>query len=93
METSNDSKQDDINIPNYLLIGEYKYSFKKNLTNNKFSYRCFHRNCKVLITIDKINLLKINNNKNNENNTIEYFTNNKEHICQPKMPVVEDQII
>ena len=46
-------------IPNYITINEFKYSYKCPLKNNFFSFRCFHRACKVLLTIDKENLQKI----------------------------------
>lgn len=79
-----------INIPNYLTINNFMYSFKRVLANEKYSYRCYHRNCKVLLTIDKNNLLKIINNTNKENHeTIEYNDNGKEHTCLKNSKVEE----
>ena len=71
-------------IPKYLNIGDYKYSFKEYLVNDRYSYRCFHRACKVLITINKENLLKIIIKNDQKNERIEYSTNNTEHSCIKK---------
>ena len=76
-------------IPKYIIIKEYKYSFKNELKNGNYSYRCYHRNCKVLITINKENLDKIKRN-NNLDHKFEYTTNNKEHSCNPTKPIIED---
>lgn len=71
-----------LKIPNYIIIGKYKYTFKRKLVDEKYSYRCYHRSCKVLVTINKENLIKmINNNNSDSNETIEYTDNGKEHNC------------
>ncbi len=41
----NIEKENKIDIPKYLYIGDYKYSFKANLVNERYSYHCFHRTC------------------------------------------------
>ena len=64
--------------PKQIKIGEYTYSFKTRLINNRYSYRCRNRKWGVLITIDEEYLKKIEEKKNNK---FEYQTNNKEHIC------------
>ena len=82
IENTDYNKKD---IPKYIIIKEYKYSFKNELKNGNYSYRCYHRNCKVLITINKENLDKIKND-----NKFEYTTNNKEHSCNLNKPIIED---
>ena len=49
--------------PKYMVINNIKYAFKKKLTNDRYSYRCYHIKCKVLLTIDKANIIKIIENK------------------------------
>ena len=63
------------NPPRSIEIDKYIYSFKSTLTNNFFSYRCKHRiKCKITIKIEKSELIKYLENKNNR---IKYnFTNN-----------------
>ena len=63
-----------LKIPNYIIIGKYKYTFKRKLVDEKYSYQCYHRSCKVLVTINKENLIKmINNNNSDSNETIEIY--------------------
>ena len=70
-------------IPKFLTINNFKYSFKCLLTNSQYSYRCYHRACKVFITIQKDQIDKILNKGNISNEEdIEYKTNKKEHTCQ-----------
>ena len=52
---------EDEEIPKTLKIGNFQYSFKQRLANNKFSYRFKSRKCGVLITFDSENLKKIIN--------------------------------
>ena len=47
-------------IPKQIMIGDFKYTFKKSLTNDNYSYRCIHRKCPVLMTISKSELYKLN---------------------------------
>ena len=82
MDENNEDKKMDIEIPKYLTINDIKYSFKSALAKDRFSYRCYHRKCKVLITIDKTNIIKILNNNNENNLEIQYKTNDQKHICQ-----------
>ena len=50
MEISdNNEKENNIDISKYLNIGDYKYSFKTKLVNDRYSYCCYHKSCKVLI--------------------------------------------
>ena len=71
-----------IDISNYLPINNFQYSFKRKLAKEKYSYLCYHWNCKVLITIDKNNLLKIISNQNKESEeTILLINNGKDHTC------------
>ena len=71
-------KEDD--IPKSIQIENYNYNFKQKKANNFYAYRCKHRKCGVLISIDENNLLKIINKKPNE--TIEYEkTSKKDHDC------------
>ena len=64
--------------PKQIKIGEYNYSFKTRLINNRYSYRCRNRKCGVLITIDETNLKKLEEKKDSR---FDYQTNNKEHTC------------
>ena len=52
------------------------------MAKEQYSFRCFHRTCKVLLTINKENIDKIIHKKENpENIEITYNTNSKEHYC------------
>ena len=44
------------------------------------SYRCFHRKCGVLLSIDKKELNKIIENPES-GDSIKFISNKKEHIC------------
>lgn len=48
-------------ILKYITINEYKYSITKELTKFTYSYKFLHINYKVLITINKENIMKIKN--------------------------------
>ena len=58
--------------PRSLIIANYTYSYKNNLANDYYSYRCKHRlKCKVCIKWEKNELIKyIENNKAHINYTI-----------------------
>ena len=62
MEEPN-KNQKEFKIKNYININEFKYSYKCPLKNKFFSFRCFHRACKVLLTIEKGNIKKIEEKK------------------------------
>jgi len=83
MEGKNiDSSNNNLEIPKYMIINNMKYAFKTNLANEKYSYRCYHRKYKVILTIDKNNIKKlIENQEGNDNIEIQYKLNNKEHTC------------
>ncbi len=61
MELSSNSNLSNLEIPSKIIIDNFKYSFKSELKNQQYSYRCYHRSCIVLIKINKENLLKIMN--------------------------------
>ena len=82
MELSSNSNLSNLEIPSKIIIDNFQYSFKSELKNQQYSYRCYHRSFKVLITINKENLLKIMNKGNKENEKIEYNINKKEHSCE-----------
>ena len=52
----------DKDIPHSIKIGQYEYTFKQRKANNKFAYRCKSRKCRVIISVDAENLIKIINN-------------------------------
>ena len=79
-----------IEIPRSLKFGNYTYTYKDELTNNYFSYRCKHRTiCKITIKIAKSEIIKYVKNKVIN---IEYTITSKEknHIC--KENIKEDKI-
>ena len=70
------------NPPKAIQIKEYTYSFKDELKNNFYSYRCkFRSACGITIKIHQKELDKIMNNKEGE---IEYTISStvKEHKCK-----------
>ena len=48
-----------LGVPKELNIGEYTYTFKKELKGDKFSYRYLHIKYPVLLTITKIEINKL----------------------------------
>ena len=74
MEEKN-NKLDKVKIHNYINIKEFS-PLKKRL----FSFRYYHRSYKVLLTIDKNNLKKLECKKD-DNQQVDYSTNNREHTC------------
>lgn len=79
-----------IEIPRSLELANYTYTYKDELTNNYFSYRCKHRTiCKITIKIAKSEIIKYVKNKVIN---IEYTITSKEknHIC--KENIKEDKI-
>lgn len=52
-----------LDAPRDINIKEYKYTFKKELKNESFSYRCIHRKCQALISMSKSEIKKIINKK------------------------------
>ena len=76
-------------IPKAITINNFVYTFKNELINNYFSYRCKYRtSCKIIIKIDKDNLMKLLNNSNEE---IEYviISTEKQHKCLNKNIIKE----
>ena len=52
-------------IPKHIKIEDYEFSFKNQLSNDKFSYRCKYRmKCKLTIKIAKEELKKYNDDNN-----------------------------
>jgi len=47
------TKYEKLDVPKEVKIGEFAYTFKKELKEDKLSYRCIHRKCPVLMTISK----------------------------------------
>ena len=59
-----------IEIPRSLELGNYTYTYKDELTNNYFSYRCKHRIiCKITIKVAKSEIIKYVKNKGQILNT------------------------
>jgi len=53
------TKYEKLDIPKEVKIGKFTYTFKKELKEDKLSYRCINRKCPVLIIISKSELNKI----------------------------------
>ena len=67
-----------------MTINNYKYSFKKELSYDKFSYRCINRNnSKSLLTISKDDILSILQKK--EINIQPKLTQN--HTCEGSLTI------
>ena len=82
LNIKNKQENTELDIPKIINIDNVKYSYKCKLAKKQFSYRCFHRACKVLLTINKENLQKIIYKKDYPKDVeITYKTNNKEHSC------------
>ncbi len=60
-----------LGVPKEIYIGEYTYTFNKELKGDKFSYRCLHRKCPILLTITKIEINKLMNEQSTEGIKIE----------------------
>ena len=72
---------DNDDIPKSIQISNFNYSFKEKRANNRYVYRCRTRKCGFLILLDKDNLEKIINKKENE--SIEFTKlSKKEHTCR-----------
>ena len=57
--------------PRSLEINVFKYSYKDQLINDFYTYRCVHRKyCKIVIKINKSELLKYNKENNIQINYI-----------------------
>ena len=75
------SEEVNFSIPRKLTLNNYEYSYKDELKNNYYTYRCKHRTkCGVVIKIAKAELVKYNN-KNYDN--LEYTITSKaeNHTC------------
>ena len=66
-----EDKQMDLSPPNTITIGEFIYSLKAELKEEKYSYRCkFRSKCGIIINISKEELIqhekeKIHNTQKN----------------------------
>ena len=68
--------------PRNITLDKYQYSFKDNLTNDYYSYRCKHRNiCKIYIKIAKTELIKLSDNNENQNILFTITSKEKNHLC------------
>ena len=71
---------EDKDLPKYLTLGEYTYTFKAKKVNYNYAYRCKNRKCGVIININEENIVKIL--KKEKNTKIEYQkVSSKEHSC------------
>lgn len=69
-------------IPPRNIIYNYEYSYKDMLINNYYSYRCKHRNkCKIIIKIEKSELIKISENREKDKIKNIISSTEKNHIC------------
>ena len=60
MEDEKEKKYEQYGVPQYLILEDYKYTYKTNQKDEiRFIYRWSNRSCKAQITIDKINILKL----------------------------------
>ena len=75
-------KENSFNIPRKLFLEEFEYTYKDELVNNYYTYRCSHRyDCKVVLKIHLDEL--INYNKNNKNEIKYVITSTqKSHTCK-----------
>ena len=55
LNIKNKQENTELDIPKIINIDNVKYSYKCKLAKKQFSYRFFHRACKVLLTINKEN--------------------------------------
>ena len=82
MEDKKEKKYEQYGVPQYLILEDFKYTYKTNLKDeNSFIYRCNNRSCKAQITIDKNNILKLI--IKNPKEKIEYIKGKHEHNCAP----------
>ena len=76
------SEINEFNIPKTITINNYVYTFKSELINNNYSYRCKYRNkCKILIKIGKDQLIEYLKN-NDANITCSISSTEKIHNCE-----------
>ena len=81
MENQNMKKYEQFGVPQSITLENSKYTYKSNLKDGKnFIYRCFHKDCKAQITIDKDNILKALSN--NEKYKLEYKIGKNKHSCE-----------
>ena len=70
--------------PSTIFIDNYEYKFKKILAKNKLSYRCKWRTlCKIIITIDQAELIKVSNFRKNIQ-LIYKISSDKGHTCNKR---------
>lgn len=62
MSDKSDKITESAEVPKQITIGEYKYTYQKNLKNGKLSYRYIHRKYPVLMTISKTEISKLKDN-------------------------------
>ena len=60
-------KENNFHIPRKLFLEEFEYTYKDELVNNYYTYRCSHRYvCKIVLKIHLDELIKYNKNNKNE---------------------------
>ena len=78
-------------VPRQIKIGQYKYAYKKNLKNDKYSYRCIHRKCPVLMTISKNQISKLKDNNILQSQiTVEYLNKHDLTVHKTKETTIEN---
>ena len=71
-----------IKIPRHIEINKYIYSFKDELKNNFYSYRCKYRQkCKIIIKVAREEIEKYNKNDNYEIQ-MDISSEQKNHTCK-----------
>ena len=76
------AKEINLNIPRKLFLDDYEYTYKDELVNDYYTYRCTHKyDCKVVLKIHLDEL--INYNKNNKKEIKYIITSSKKiHTCK-----------
>ena len=79
--------------PRNLLLGGNKYSYKDQLIDDFYSYRCTHQlKCKIVIKIKKDELIKYNKNQSEEI-TYEITSTDKQYICnENKKEILKEKV-
>ena len=78
-------------IQNEITIDNYQHKYKDELSNEYYSYRCKYRKvCKILIKINKENLVKL---KNNSSDNFDYTITSRDkiHKCNKKIDIDEEK--
>ena len=69
-----------LDIPNEIILENIRFTFKTKIKNkDNFIYRCANRKCKVQVTLDEDNLLKVL--AKNKDSIINYEVGKNPHSC------------